>query len=111
MRVKYPAKEHYTLTPAAARVKSGKLSRSTAQDTSQTVVNKLHLLVETKGNYLHEVLTGIIQLAMSPNCETCMAPRIVISMCPLRVGMKQNNRLSSLLFMVSTLLILAVCKT
>jgi len=30
-------------------------------------------------------LTGIIQLARSPYLDTCMAPRMVRSICPLRV--------------------------
>ena len=36
------------------------------------------------------ILTGIIQLAMSPNCDTCMAPRIVISMWPLKKNIERT---------------------
>ena len=31
------------------------------------------------------ILPGIIQLAMSPPADTCMAPRIAASMCPPRI--------------------------
>ena len=38
----------------------------------------------------HWALTGIIQFARSPCCDTCMAPSMVRLMCPLHGGGKNT---------------------